>query len=143
MRAIRAVLWDFGGVFTESPFKAFAAFERQRGLPDNFLRRVNSENPDANAWARFERGEITLAQFGDLFERGIAFSGSRDPRRGGHCTAVWRGAPANGGSAAPLQVTLHQCLPHQQREDRSKSRPADQRCEGQPGRARSWGCSTS
>jgi len=66
--AIKAVLWDFGGVFTESPFKAFAAFERQRGLPDNFLRRVNSENPDANAWARFERGEITLAQFGDLFE---------------------------------------------------------------------------
>ena len=67
--AIRAVLWDFGGVFTESPFKAFAAFEQQRGLPDNFLRRVNSENPDANAWARFERGEITLTQFGDLFER--------------------------------------------------------------------------
>jgi len=66
--AIKAVLWDFGGVFTESPFKAFAAFERNRGLPDNFLRRVNSENPDANAWARFERGEVTLAQFGDAFE---------------------------------------------------------------------------
>jgi putative hydrolase of the HAD superfamily len=66
--AIKAVLWDFGGVFTESPFKAFAAFEQQRGLPDNFLRQVNSANPDVNAWARFERGEITLAQFGDLFE---------------------------------------------------------------------------
>ena len=39
--AIKAVLWDFGGVFTESPFEAFAAFERSRGLPDNFLRRVN------------------------------------------------------------------------------------------------------
>jgi putative hydrolase of the HAD superfamily len=62
------VLWDFGGVFTESPFKAFAAFERSRGLPDNFLRRVNSQNPDANAWARFERGEIALTEFGDAFE---------------------------------------------------------------------------
>ena len=66
--AIKAVLWDFGGVFTESPFKAFAAFERRRRLPDNFLRQVNSQNPDANAWARFERGEITLAEFGDAFE---------------------------------------------------------------------------
>lgn len=65
---IRAVLWDFGGVFTESPFKAFAAFERSRGLPDNFLRRVNSLDADANAWARFERGEVTLAEFGDAFE---------------------------------------------------------------------------
>lgn len=66
--AIKAVLWDFGGVFTESPFKAFAAFERKRGLPENFLRKVNSENPDANAWARFERGEVTLTEFGDAFE---------------------------------------------------------------------------
>ncbi|HXX11502.1 MAG TPA: HAD-IA family hydrolase [Burkholderiales bacterium] len=66
--AIRAVLWDFGGVFTESPFTAFAAFERSRGLPPDFLRRVNSANADSNAWARFERGEITLAEFGNAFE---------------------------------------------------------------------------
>jgi putative hydrolase of the HAD superfamily len=66
-RAIRAVLWDFGGVFTESPFKAFALFERERGLPENFLRRVNSTNPDANAWACFERGELALAQFDEAF----------------------------------------------------------------------------
>jgi putative hydrolase of the HAD superfamily len=66
--AIRAVLWDFGGVFTESPFTAFAAFERSRGLPRDFLRRVNSADADGNAWARFERGEITLAEFGDAFE---------------------------------------------------------------------------
>jgi len=66
--AIRAVLWDFGGVFTESPFKAFAGFERGHGLPDGFLRRVNSVDRDNNAWARFERGEIGLAQFGEAFE---------------------------------------------------------------------------
>jgi putative hydrolase of the HAD superfamily len=67
-RAYQAVLWDFGGVLTESPFIAFARFEDARGLPRDFLRRVNSVNADANAWARFERGEITLAQFGDAFE---------------------------------------------------------------------------
>ena len=66
--AIRAVLWDFGGVFTESPFLAFAEFECRRGLPPDFLRRVNSVNVDSNAWACFERGEITLAEFGDAFE---------------------------------------------------------------------------
>jgi putative hydrolase of the HAD superfamily len=66
--AIRAVLWDFGGVFTESPFAAFAAFERSRGLPRDFLRRINSTDADNNAWARFERAEVTLAEFGDAFE---------------------------------------------------------------------------
>ncbi len=66
--AIRAVLWDFGGVFTESPFKAFAGFERSRGLREGFLRQVNSIDSDSNAWARFERGQMTLAEFGDAFE---------------------------------------------------------------------------
>jgi putative hydrolase of the HAD superfamily len=66
--AIRAVLWDFGGVFTESPFKAFSEFERRHRLPDGFLRRVNRVDSDNNAWARFERGQISLAQFGETFE---------------------------------------------------------------------------
>lgn len=62
-----AVLWDFGGVLTTSPFEAFAAFERARGLPENFIRRVNATNPDENAWARFERGEIDAAAFDAAF----------------------------------------------------------------------------
>ena len=65
--AIRAVLWDFGGVLTESPFDAFRRFERERGLPPDFLRRLNASNPDHNAWARLERGELTLAQFDAAF----------------------------------------------------------------------------
>jgi putative hydrolase of the HAD superfamily len=65
---IQAILWDFGGVFTESPFTAFLEFERAQGLPQNFLRKVNSTNPDTNAWAQFERGELSLAQFSDTFE---------------------------------------------------------------------------
>jgi putative hydrolase of the HAD superfamily len=47
---------------------AFAAFERSRGLPEGFLRRVNSVDADSNAWARFERGQIDLAQFSEAFE---------------------------------------------------------------------------
>ena len=51
---IKAVLWDFGGVITSSPFEAFNSYESTQGLPRNFIRSVNSTNPDTNAWAQLE-----------------------------------------------------------------------------------------
>ena len=60
---IHAVIWDFGGVISSSPFEAFAAYERAHGLPANFLRTVNATNHLDNAWARFERSDIDLAAF--------------------------------------------------------------------------------
>jgi len=65
--AIRAVLWDFGGVMTESPFLAFRRFEEERGLPAGFLRGINARNHDHNAWARFERSELSPQQFDEAF----------------------------------------------------------------------------
>jgi len=65
---IRAVLFDFGGVLTTSPFEAFARYEHQAGLPPGFLRRVNATDPDTNAWARLERGEHGLDGFVEAFE---------------------------------------------------------------------------
>ena len=65
--AIRAVLWDFGGVMTESPFLSFRRFEGQRGLPKDFLRGINARNHDHNAWARFERSELSPQQFDEAF----------------------------------------------------------------------------
>lgn len=62
-----AVLWDFGGVILSSPFEAFNRFEREHGLPIDFIRTVNSTNPHDNAWARLERNEITPAQFDAAF----------------------------------------------------------------------------
>ena len=32
--AVEAVIWDFGGVLTSSPFERFAHYEAERGLPD-------------------------------------------------------------------------------------------------------------
>ena len=61
------VLFDFGGVITSSPFEAFARMEEAQGLPRNFIRRVNSTNPDDNAWARFERSEIDAEAFDSAF----------------------------------------------------------------------------
>ena len=64
---IEAVIWDFGGVFTSSPFDAFARYERERGLPENLIRRINSTNHLENAWARFERSELDLDGFDVAF----------------------------------------------------------------------------
>ena len=52
---IKAVFWDFGGVITSSPFESFNRFEKENNLPLDFLRSVNSTNPDSNAWALLER----------------------------------------------------------------------------------------
>ncbi|HZZ87362.1 MAG TPA: HAD-IA family hydrolase [Caulobacteraceae bacterium] len=56
--AIEAVLWDFGGVFTTSPFEAFNRYEIARGVPKDLIRTVNATNPLENAWALFERAQI-------------------------------------------------------------------------------------
>jgi putative hydrolase of the HAD superfamily len=64
---VEAVIWDFGGVITASPFEAFNRFEAERGLPRDFIRQVNARNPHENAWARFERSEVGEAEFDRLF----------------------------------------------------------------------------
>ena len=65
---IRAALFDLGGVVFTSPFEAFSRYERERGLPDGFIRGLNTTNPDTNAWARLERSEVTFDEFCELFE---------------------------------------------------------------------------
>ena len=64
---IEAVIWDFGGVFTTSPFEAFARYERENDLPIDLIRRINSQNHLTNAWARFERAELDLDSFDKAF----------------------------------------------------------------------------
>lgn len=61
------VIFDFGGVITSSPFEAFNRLEAERGLPHDFVRMVNSTNPDDNAWAKFERAEVDADGFDALF----------------------------------------------------------------------------
>jgi putative hydrolase of the HAD superfamily len=64
---VEAVIWDFGGVLTSSPFEAFARFESERGLPADIIRRTNAENHWENAWAKFERAEVDIETFDELF----------------------------------------------------------------------------
>lgn len=65
--AIEAVIFDFGGVLTSSPFEAFARFEIERGLPIDIIRRTNAANHLENAWAKFERAEVDIDAFDGLF----------------------------------------------------------------------------
>jgi putative hydrolase of the HAD superfamily len=68
MASIRAALFDFGGVISTSPFESFARYERDRGIPEGFLRGLNATNHDTNAWARHERNEVTFDEFCDTYE---------------------------------------------------------------------------
>jgi len=94
--AIKAVIWDFGGVLTTSPFEAFERFERARGLPVGYLRAINAADPDANAWAQFERAEIDAAAFDALF---LAESSAR-----GHAVAGRDVLPLLSGEIRPAMV---------------------------------------
>ena len=97
-----AVLWDFGGVILTSPFEAFRRYEREAGLPEDFIRSLNARNPDANAWAKMERSEVSLAEFVTLFQsEALAL---------GHKLDGWRVVQAISGDIRPQMVeALRRC----------------------------------
>ena len=64
---IEAVIWDFGGVFTTSPFEAFARYETERSIPVGTIRKINSTNHETNAWAQFEQSKVDIDGFDALF----------------------------------------------------------------------------
>lgn len=64
---IEAVIWDFGGVFTTSPFEAFARYETQKNIPVGTIRKINSANHETNAWALFEQSKVDIDGFDCLF----------------------------------------------------------------------------
>ena len=79
---ISAALFDFGGVILSSPFDAFNSYEAEVGLAPDTIRGINATNPDVNAWARFERGELDPDGFVEVFEQEAAALGHAvDARR--------------------------------------------------------------
>lgn len=65
---IQAVLFDLGGVLATSPAVDFAAYETRAGLPEGFIRRAITTNPESNAWDQFERGQLTQEEFATALE---------------------------------------------------------------------------
>ena len=79
---IKAILFDFGGVITTSPFDAFGEYEREAEVPSGVIRKINSINPDTNAWAKYERNEVSRDQFISSFEdEAVAFGVSLSAER--------------------------------------------------------------
>lgn len=79
---VAAVLFDFGGVISASPFDAFNQYERELGLPEGSIRNLNATDPHTNAWAQLERNEVNVGEFCRRFEAealaaGHALSGQR------------------------------------------------------------------
>jgi putative hydrolase of the HAD superfamily len=71
----RAVIFDLGGVVFPSPFDAFAAYEREQGLTDRFIRGVVAASADHGAWARLERSELAFDDFVIEFSAECAAAG--------------------------------------------------------------------
>jgi putative hydrolase of the HAD superfamily len=74
---VRAVIFDLGGVVFPSPIDAFRTYEEEHGLPHRFLSEVVLADPDGGAWARLERGELTVGEFCTAFEAECAAAGER------------------------------------------------------------------
>jgi epoxide hydrolase-like predicted phosphatase len=69
---IRAVLFDLGGVVLDSPLHVFAAYERELGLPVHTLNKAIVSAGHAGAWARLERGELSMREFFVAFDAELA-----------------------------------------------------------------------
>ncbi len=102
---IKAAFFDFGGVILSSPFEAFNRFEERNALPRDFIRTINSTNPDTNAWARFERSSVTFDEFCELFEA--------ECRAAGHEMSARELMPLLSGEIRPAMVTaVRRCREH-------------------------------
>jgi putative hydrolase of the HAD superfamily len=93
---VAAVLFDFGGVITASPFDAFNQYERELGLPEGSIRNLNATNPHTNAWAQLERNEVKVDDFCRLFEA--------EARAAGHELSGQRVLDALNGEIRPDMV---------------------------------------
>jgi putative hydrolase of the HAD superfamily len=89
-------------VILSSPFDAFNRYEAEAGLPKDFLRSLNTRNPDTNAWAKMERSEVSLQGFVDLFEEEARLQGQR--------VEGWKILQALSGDIRPQMVeALRRC----------------------------------
>ena len=140
--AIEAVIWDFGGVFTTSPFEAFNRYEAKRGLPKDLIRTINATNPHDNAWALFERAEINAAGFDVKF--------AEEARALGHDVRGADVLPLLSGDVRPAMVAALKackqhfkvgCITNNMRERRQGLGHGRLGRGREPGRPRSWPCS--
>lgn len=80
MSALRAAIFDIGGVLTVSPVQRIINYAREHGISDETRIRIFSHGE--SPWSRFERSEITtdgfIAEFDAIIsENGVAIRGGQ------------------------------------------------------------------
>jgi epoxide hydrolase-like predicted phosphatase len=74
---LRAVIFDLGGVILDSPLHAIARFERDQNIESGAINRIVVATGPGGAWARLERGELSMEEFFDAFEADCDAAGWR------------------------------------------------------------------
>ncbi|CAM9591799.1 unnamed protein product [Lampetra fluviatilis] len=64
---VRAVIFDMGGVILPSPYPPIQEWEAACGLPGGTVLRMLRDGGEANAWCRYQRGEMSPERFDELF----------------------------------------------------------------------------
>eukprot|EP01062_Namystynia_karyoxenos_P028691 TRINITY_DN21698_c0_g1_i1.p1 TRINITY_DN21698_c0_g1~~TRINITY_DN21698_c0_g1_i1.p1 ORF type:complete len:565 (+),score=123.13 TRINITY_DN21698_c0_g1_i1:72-1766(+) len=63
-RRYDAVIFDIGGVIMQSPMDGFHRYEREKGLPHNYINvNIHRRTKTGGAWQRLERSEVGMPQF--------------------------------------------------------------------------------
>ncbi|KAK7440183.1 hypothetical protein VKT23_017126 [Stygiomarasmius scandens] len=68
----KAVIFDIGGVVMRSPFIAIAQYEKEHGIPNNYLNCSIVARGSQGAWQKFERGELELFPFYEAFSQDLS-----------------------------------------------------------------------
>ncbi|KAG0006183.1 hypothetical protein BGZ80_000887 [Entomortierella chlamydospora] len=71
-KSFKAVFFDMGGVVVGSPFSGIAEYERDYGLPVNYLNVAISRSGSNGAFQKLERNEIDLWAFYDAFSEQLS-----------------------------------------------------------------------
>jgi epoxide hydrolase-like predicted phosphatase len=67
--ALRAVIFDLGGVVFDSPLAFITGYENRHGLPSHFVARmVGGYGGPEGPWQRLECGDISLVEFCERFD---------------------------------------------------------------------------
>ncbi|KAH9934810.1 HAD-like protein [Fomitopsis serialis] len=69
---LKAVIFDVGGVVCRSPLLAISAYEREHGIPNNYINCAITGRGAHGAWQKFERGEMPLFSFYGAFGRELS-----------------------------------------------------------------------
>lgn len=77
MTTVEAVIFDIGGVVLESPLEFIAEFERRHGLRAGLVAGIVGRYTadEDGPWHRLERGEISVEQFREDFDRAVIAAG--------------------------------------------------------------------